>query len=93
MVQPKAASLEHRLFIADSVRTSRYATGCIGKRGSVSHLVSKSMALLRDSLQLDIWEGAADVRTLYEFVINALVHSNLHKDRSSFEVATEVIGP
>ncbi len=51
------------------------------------------MALLRDSLQLDIWEGAADVRTLYEFVINALVHSNLHKDRSSFEVATEVIGP
>lgn len=51
------------------------------------------IALLRDSLQLDTWEGAMDVRTLYEFAISALVRSNIYKDRALFNDATEVMQP
>jgi flagellar protein FliS len=51
------------------------------------------VALLRDSLQLDIWDGAVDIYRLYEFALDRLVRSNLNKDRTLLEEAQEVLGP
>jgi hypothetical protein len=48
VVQLQEASFEHRICIADAVRTRGYDTGRMGKRGSVSHLVSKSKESSRD---------------------------------------------
>ena len=48
------------------------------------------VALLRDSLQLDIWDTAADIYRLYEYALDRLVRSNLNKDRTLLEEAQEV---
>ena len=51
------------------------------------------VALLRDSLQLDAWEGAADVHRLYEYSLDRLVRANLHKERALLGEAKEVLLP
>lgn len=51
------------------------------------------VALLRDSLQVDTWEGAADIYRLYEFALDRLVRSNLTKDQTLLEEAQEVLLP
>ena len=51
------------------------------------------VALLRDSLQLDAWEGAADIHRLYEYSLDRLVRANLHKERALLEEAKEVLLP
>ena len=51
------------------------------------------VALLRDSLQLDTWDAAADIYRLYEFAVDRLVRSNLTKDQTLLEEAQEVLLP
>ncbi|MHB8289857.1 MAG: flagellar export chaperone FliS [Acidimicrobiales bacterium] len=36
---------------------------------------------LRDSLRLDLWEGAKGLASLYDFLLNELIAANIHKDR------------
>jgi flagellar protein FliS len=51
------------------------------------------VALLRDSLQLDVWDAAKDIHSLYEYALDRLVRSNLNKDRTLLEEAQEVLLP
>ncbi|MCL5974094.1 MAG: flagellar export chaperone FliS [Ferrimicrobium sp.] len=51
------------------------------------------VALLRDSLQLDVWEGANDVHRLYEYSLDRLVRSNLYKERELLAEAEAVLRP
>jgi len=51
------------------------------------------VALLRDSLVLDAWEGARDVYRLYEYALDRLVRSNLAKNPELLTEAEEVLRP
>jgi flagellar protein FliS len=51
------------------------------------------VALLRDSLQLDVWEPAKDIYQIYQFSLDLLVKSNLKKERAPFEDAKEILAP
>ena len=49
--------------------------------------------LLMTSLRLDRWEGAAQVRDLYQYSLNHLIMANLEKDRSHLQAAEAVLVP
>jgi len=51
------------------------------------------VALLRDSLRLDLWETAQTLRTLYQFSLDRLIKANLTKDPACLEEATSVLAP
>jgi flagellar protein FliS len=51
------------------------------------------VALLRSSLRLDLWEGAADLRRIYDFLLSELVAANLYKDLSRVENCERVVEP
>ena len=51
------------------------------------------VALLRDSLQVDVWDGASDIRRLYEYSLDRLVRSNLYKERELLTEAESVLRP
>ncbi|MDA8101423.1 MAG: flagellar export chaperone FliS [Nitrospiraceae bacterium] len=49
--------------------------------------------LLMTSLRTDLWEGAAQVRDLYQYALHNLVMANLKKDRSHLDAAEAVLVP
>jgi len=51
------------------------------------------VALMRDSLDVSVWEGAHDVRRIYQFAIGLLLRANLEKNRSHCDEAVEVLSP
>lgn len=52
-----------------------------------------AVALLRDSLSEDVWEGAKDLKVLYRYVLDKLVWANMGKDRRHLHDAESVIRP
>lgn len=51
------------------------------------------VALLRDSLQVEVWDGAGDIQRLYEYSLDRLVRSNFAKERQLLAEAEEVLRP
>lgn len=51
------------------------------------------VALLRDCLQVEVWDGASDIRRLYEYSLDRLVRSNLAKERELLAEAEAVLRP
>jgi flagellar protein FliS len=51
------------------------------------------VALLRDSLRTDLWDGAENLRTLYQFSLDRLIKANLVKDPAPLEEAASVLRP
>ncbi len=49
--------------------------------------------LLMTSLRLDLWEGAAQVRDLYQYSLSQLILANLKKDRNHLKAAEAVLVP
>ena len=52
-----------------------------------------AVALLRDSLREDVWDGARDLKILYHYVLDKLVWANMDKDRQHLRDAELVIRP
>ncbi|WP_298210224.1 flagellar export chaperone FliS [Ferrimicrobium sp.] len=51
------------------------------------------VALLRDCLQVELWDGASDIRRIYEYSLDRLVRSNLTKERELLAEAEAVLRP
>lgn len=46
---------------------------------------------LRDTLRMDVWDGAARVAALYDYLHTELVGANVHKDRARAQEAGKLI--
>jgi flagellar protein FliS len=50
-----------------------------------------AVALLRDSLREDLWEGAANLKVIYSYALERLVKANVYKDPQALEEARIVL--
>lgn len=48
---------------------------------------------LRNSLNVDVWDGAAGLASLYTFLINELVQANIHRDADRTAACRVLVAP
>ncbi|MDA8196398.1 MAG: flagellar protein FliS [Actinomycetota bacterium] len=46
---------------------------------------------LRDTLRVDIWQGAAQLKAIYSFIYVEFVQSNIYEDKKRFDWAKQLL--
>jgi flagellar protein FliS len=92
-----ATPVAQLLLLLDQLETSLDRVG-VGFRAADLYQVHCGLmnaqaivALLRDSLRTDLWEGAHDLHALYQFSLDRLIKANLAKDPAPFQEAASVL--
>ncbi len=68
-----------------------FATGYVYKR-NVALLHAQDIVLnLRDTLRVDLWPGAAQLKTIYSFIYAEFVQANIYEDQKRFERASRLL--
>lgn len=80
--------LDHDLRAADAA----FAAGSIKEISDTLIHAQEIVLALRDTLRLDVWEGAPRLAALYDFFHSELVSANLAKDRDRAARTAELIG-
>jgi flagellar protein FliS len=79
--------------LCDDLRTSEKAFDTNDIKGVNDSLVHAQQIIiaLRDSLRLDLWDGAKGLASLYDFLLNELIAANVHKDRERARACSAMI--
>lgn len=79
--------------LCDDLRASEKAFDARDIKGVNDSLVHAQQIIiaLRDSLRLDLWEGAKGLASLYDFLLNELIAANVNKDRQRARACSGMI--
>ena len=68
-----------------------FATGNIPVRNAALLHAQDIVLNLRDTLGVDLWPGAAQLKTIYSFIYSEFVQSNIYADQKRFDWASRLL--
>ena len=68
-----------------------FATGDIYKRHAALVHAQEIVLNLRDTLRVDIWPGAAQLKAVYSYIYGEFVKANIYEDQRTFEWASHLL--
>lgn len=76
----------------DLKRTEQaFSNGDVYKRNEALIHAQEIVLNLRDTLRVDIWSGAAQLKTIYSYIYSEFVKANIYDDQKSFEWASSLL--